>query len=155
MSTLKLVRCSYIVAWSKSVMPEIFCLPSDLYTTSACWHRDWKCKGWGNMASRDVWISLYALCPKQSSSVLQHGNKNWDVVFLFTINNLQYIHECWLLEMILLWRKDKQGVILSGPLASFGLSQQNTYVFYEIVYSKMSCCIQLFSKVGLVCTPFE
>lgn len=55
--------------------------------------------------------------------------------------------------------KDEQDVMLSGPLPipqimfSSRLSQQNIFVFYWMVYSKMSC-INLFSKVGLVCTLF-
>lgn len=54
---------------------------------------------------------------------------------------------------------DEQDVIFSGPLPilqitfSFKLSQQNMFVFYWMVFSKMSC-INLFSKVGLVCSLF-
>lgn len=56
--------------------------------------------------------------------------------------------------------KDQQDVMFSGHLPipqitfSSRLSQQIIFVFYWMEYSKMSS-IHLFSKVGLVCTPFE
>lgn len=55
--------------------------------------------------------------------------------------------------------KDERVVMFAGPLPvpqitfSSMFSQQNIFIFYWMVHSKMSC-IHLFSKVGLVCTLF-